>query len=109
MHNLVYLIGRLTEDPILNKHEENKKSSSIIIAVQRNFKNSEGIYETDFFRCILWNGLASNLNEYCKKGDLIGLKGRLQNNNYDKEGKTIYQNEIIAEKISFLSSKKKEE
>ena len=82
MHNLVYLIGRLTQDPEIKELDENKSNLAINLAVQRSFKNEDGIYETDFIRCILWNGVAIHTSEYCHKGDLVGVKGRLQNRKY---------------------------
>ena len=109
MQNVVFLIGRLVSDPEIKKSENNKTFTTITIAVQRSFKNTEGIYETDFIRCILWNGIATNVSEYCKKGDLIGVKGRIQIRNYEDNNETKYITEIIADKVSFLSSKRHEE
>ena len=110
MHNLVYLIGRLVTDPELKKTENKKDYISINLAVQRSFKNVEGIYETDFIKCILWNGIAQHTKEYCKKGDLVGIRGRLQVNSFeDKDGVKKYSTEVIAEKVTFLSSKKADE
>lgn len=108
MYNLVYLIGRLVSDPELKKSENNKEHVFVTIAVQRSFKNPDGIYDTDFIRCSLWNGIAKNVSEYCKKGDLIGIRGRLQVRNYEEDGEVKYITEVIAEKISFLTSKKQE-
>ena len=65
--NTVVLIGRLTGEPELKETKEQKERSIIQIAVPRSFKNADGIYETDFFRCILWNGIANRVKEYCKK------------------------------------------
>ena len=77
------------------------------MAVQRNFKNVDGKYETDFFRCVLWNGLASNTKEFCHRGDILGIKGRLQNRSYvDDKNITKYITEVIAEKISFVTTSK---
>jgi len=109
MHNLVYLIGRLTENPELKKSENSKSYSTITLAVQRSFKNSDGLYETDFIKCILWNGIAQNTTLYCKKGDLVGIRGRIQVRNYQDEEETKYITEIIADKVSFLSSRKADE
>lgn len=106
MHNLVYLIGRLTENPEIKELEDGKSMLTINLAVQRSFKNENGIYETDFIRCILWNGVASRTSEYCKKGDLVGVKGRLQNRSYVDGEVTKYITEVIVDKISFLASKK---
>lgn len=106
MHNLVYLIGRLTDTPTVQKTEDGKERAVINLAVQRSFKNEEGIYETDFIRCILWNGVACNTSEYCKKGDLVGIKGRLQTRNYEENEERKYISEVVVDKISFLASKK---
>lgn len=107
MLNQVVLVGRLTEDPKLNKTEKGNQVMSVNLAVNRAFKNSDGIYETDFIKCTLWNGIAENTAEYCKKGDVVGVKGRLQTNNYlDSNDVKKYGIEVIAEKVTFLSSKK---
>lgn len=108
MHNMVYLIGRLTEDPVLKETEEDYSMTSINLAVQRAFKNEEGVYETDYIRCVLWDAVASNTCEYCKKGDLVGIKGRIQNRSYEDEDtkEKKYITEVIVDKISFLASKK---
>lgn len=109
MQNVVFLIGRLVSDPELKKSDNEKDYATITLAVQRSFKNSNGIYETDFIRCKLWNGIATNVHEYCKKGDLVGVKGRIQIRSYEENEETKYITEIIADKVSFLSSKRIEE
>ena len=109
MLNQIILAGRLVSDPEITNLENEKKKSSITIAIPRNYKNAEGVYDTDFIKCILWNGIAENVVEYCKKGDVVGVKGRLQTSSYEKDNKTIYTMDVVAEKVSFLSSRKKEE
>ena len=109
MQNIVFLIGRLVSDPELKKSEKERDYSTVTLAVQRSFKNSNGIYETDFIKCKLWNGIAKSVNEYCKKGDLVGVKGRIQIRTYEENEETKYITEIIADKVSFLSSKKVED
>ena len=110
MLNQVVLVGRLTEDPTLVNTVNGKKVSSITLAVQRTFKNQDGIYEADFIRCILWNAIAASTTEYCKKGDIVGVKGRIQTSNYeDEKGNKVYTTDVIAEKVTFLSSKKTDE
>ena len=109
MHNMVYLIGRLTEDPEVKKLDGDKSTLIINLAVQRSYKNEEGIYETDFIRCILWNGIANHTSEYCHKGDLVGVKGRLQTRKYEVDEETKYITEVIVDKVSFLSSRKIDE
>ena len=109
MLNQVVLVGRLTSDPEIVTTENGKKKTAITLAVQRTFKNMEGLYETDFIRCILWNGVASNTYEYCHSGDIVGVKGRLQNRSYEKDDEKKYVTEVIADKVTFLSSKKTED
>ena len=108
--NNVILVGRLTGNPEISVIEDSKKVTTIILAVNRNFKNSDGIYETDFIRCILWNSIASNTTEYCRAGDVIGIKGRLQSSKYeDENGKSHYITDVVAERVTFLSTNKKHE
>jgi len=108
MHNLVYLIGRLTEEPEVRELEDGKTTLAINLAVQRSYKNEDGIYETDFIRCVLWNAIATSTKEYCKRGDLVGIKGRLQNRKYEVDGEVKYITEVIVDKLSFLASKRED-
>ncbi len=106
MLNQVIIVGRLTKDPQTETADNGKKYSHVTLAVPRSFKNSDGIYETDFIRCTLWDGIASNTSEYCHKGDIVGVRGRLQVSSYNDEQDNIkYSTDVIAEKITFLSSK----
>lgn len=110
MLNNVILVGRLTTAPEIIEIEKSKKVTSVILAVNRNFKNAEGLYDTDFIRCILWNNIASTTTEYCQVGDVIGVKGRLQSSKYEDENKKIhYMIDVIAERVTFLSTNKKHE
>lgn len=104
--NQVVLVGRLVDNPVVSTSENGKKYTAINLAVSRGFKNVDGVYETDFIRCVLWDGIAINTTEYCHSGDVVGIKGRLQNRSYeDEENNKKYITEVIAEKVTFLSSK----
>ena len=109
MLNQVVLVGRLTKNIQVNKTENGKKIASISLAIPRSFKNMDGIYDTDFVDCILWDNIATNTSSYCKKGDIVGIKGRIQSKSIESENK-IRRNqiEVVAEKVTFLSSKKNE-
>ncbi|MBQ8901742.1 MAG: single-stranded DNA-binding protein [Bacilli bacterium] len=110
MVNNVILVGRITGNPEIIEIEEGKKVSSVLLAVNRNFKNADGLYDTDFVRCILWNSIAENTIEYCRAGDVVGVKGRLQTQHYeDENGKTHYVTDVVAEAVRFLSSNKNRE
>lgn len=93
MLNQVVLVGRLVNDI------EDKESENVVItlAVGRSLKNENGEYDTDFIKILVRGIIAKNTAEYCKKGDILGVKGRIQS-----DGK---EQVIVAEKITFLSSK----
>lgn len=104
MLNNAVIVGRIVQDPELKETEKGGKRANIVLAVPRSFKNSNGEYETDFINCTLWRGIAESTTEYCKKGDLVGVKGRIQTNNYqDSDGNKRYSTELVAEKVTFLS------
>lgn len=108
MLNQIVLVGRLVKDPEVNKTENDKEVSNLTLAVPRSYKNDQGEYETDFVDCVLWNNIASQTAEYCHKGDLLGIKGRVQTSTYEKDGETKKSMQVVAEKVTFLSSKFKE-
>lgn len=110
MLNNVHLVGRLTESPEIIELEDGKKVTNVTVAVQRPFKNSAGVYEADFIDCTLWNAVASSTCNYCNKGDIVGITGRLETNSYeDSEGKKHYRMKVIAEKVTFLTLNKANE
>lgn len=107
MVNQIILVGRLVKTPELELTDSGKKISTITLAVPRTYKNLNGEYDTDFLDCTLWTGVAENTSEYCKTGDILGIKGRLQSRIIEKDDGTKYKKmEIIAEKVSFLASSK---
>lgn len=109
MMNQTVIVGRIVEDPKLQETENGKKVANLTLAVPRSFKNAQGEYETDFVDCVLWSSVAENTTEYCQKGDLVGIKGRVQTDSYENsEGKRQKSTKIIAEKVTFLSTRSKE-
>jgi len=93
MLNQIILVGRLVENP---------QNTTIKIAVPRSFKNSEGVYDTDFFDCEISKTMVDNVTNYCYKGDIIGVRGRLSRLSNEKL-------KIVAERVTFLSSRKSEQ
>ena len=63
MMNQAMLVGRLTRDPEVVENESGTKYSNLTLAVPRNFKNEDGVYETDFIEITLWNNIAENTSE----------------------------------------------
>lgn len=110
MNNTIVLIGRLTHRSELRYTTNNKAVINSTIAVQRDYKNSSGEYETDFIDFQIWEKRAETMAQYCEKGDLIGIKGSLRVENYqDKEGNNRKKSYVFVEKLSFLQTKQKKE
>lgn len=110
MMNQVFCVGRLVQEPTVETTENGKERSRITLAVPRSYKNADGEYDTDFLDCVLWGGVASNTAEYCKKGDLVGIKGRVETNTYETEtGDKKKITQILAERVTFLSSAKEKD
>lgn len=104
--NRVVLVGRLTRDPELRYTPNGAAVANFNIAVSRPFKNQQGEQEADFINCVVWRKAAENLANYMKKGNMIGVDGRVQTRNYEgQDGKRVYVTEVVADNIQFLESK----
>ena len=90
MLNQIILVGRITKI--------NEEDCTVTLRVTRSFKNAEGIYEIDNIKCNLFEEKTKKVKEYCEEGSLIGIRGRVQENNGNLE--------IVAEKITFLGKNK---
>lgn len=109
MINRVVLVGRLTKDPELRYTPNGVAVCTFTLAVNRPFTNQQGDREADFINCVAWRGTAENLANYQKKGNLIGIDGRIQTRSYEgNDGKRRYVTEVIAESVQFLEPKKDE-
>ena len=108
MLNQLVLVGRLVKKPELRESENKIKYAYMTLAVPRSFKNTDGKYDTDFIDCILWDSVATNTYEYCDKGDIVGIRGRLQTRVVENEKEKHNQKvlEVVCEKITFLTTKK---
>ncbi|MDR2487259.1 MAG: single-stranded DNA-binding protein [Clostridiales Family XIII bacterium] len=102
--NLVVLVGNLTRDPEVRYSANGNPVAHINIAVNRSFTR-EGGPDADFFRVTVFGKQAELVERYLSKGRKVGIEGRIENSNYEKEGKTVYQDSIIANRIEFLSPK----
>ena len=109
MINQVILVGRLTRDPDLRYTQDGRAVAHVTLAVSRNFKNAGGEINTDFVNCTLWQKTAENTANYCKKGSILGVTGRIQTRNYqNNEGKRVYVTEVLADSVKFLGGKPRE-
>ena len=109
MINNVTLIGRLVAPPDLRKTPNNVSSLQGTLAVNRNFKNENGEREADFINFQAWRGTADIIAQYCSKGSLIGIIGRIQVRSYEKDGQRRYVTEVVAESVALLESRNKQQ
>ena len=108
--NQVGLVGHLTKDPILRQLNENRSTVSFVIAINRNFRNNQGVVDADYLLCVAWGKLAERIAKYCGKGSLIGVKGRLQSKTYtNKDNIKVYTTEVVVEDVRFFALKQREE
>lgn len=108
MLNQIVMVGRLVKEVKVEK-EEGRNVGYITLAISRSFKNKNGEYDTDFVDCIAYDNIAENTAEYCGRGDIIGVKGRIQSKIVEENDIKKSVLEIVAEKVTFLSSKPREE
>ncbi|MGH0424682.1 single-stranded DNA-binding protein [Bacillus pretiosus] len=105
--NRVVLIGRLTKEPELYYTKQGVAYARVCVAVNRGFRNSLGEQQVDFINCLVWRKSAENVTEYCTKGSLVGITGRIHTSNYeDDQGKRIYRTEVVIESITFLERRR---
>lgn len=110
MLNTVVLVGRLTKDPELTYTPSGVAVTRFTIAVNRPFSNQQGQREADFVNCVVWRKPAENLANYMRKGNLIGVDGRIQTRNFDdKDGKRVFVTEVVANSVSFLESNRNQQ
>ena len=102
--NKVILVGNLTRDPELSETPSGVAVCRFAIAVTRDYANSDGNRETDFFNITVWRGRAENCGKYLKKGNKVAVVGSLQNRSYeDKDGNKRTVTDIVASEVEFLS------
>lgn len=105
MVNQIVLVGRIARAPETRTSETGRKYATLTLAVPRNYKNVNGEYDTDFLDCTLWSSVAESTSEYCKTGDMIGVKGRVQSRIVEApDGQKRRKTEIVAERVTFLTS-----
>ena len=99
--NNVQLVGRITKDIELKQTKTGKAYCNFTLAIPREFNKEE----TDFINCVAWDKRAEAIANYVKKGNKLGIIGRLQ---IDKNN-DIFYTKIAVEKIEFLENRKKVE
>ena len=103
--NQVALIGRIVRKIEPKYSGENRMAISNVLAVNRTYKSGKKV-ETDFIPFSAWGKTAELLNEYCEKGDLVGLTGAMYSRSYlNNEKETVFVIELSVNHIQFLQQK----
>ena len=106
MINRTVLVGRLTRDPELRVSQNNVSVTTFNLAVNRPFTSKDGEQQADFINCVTFRKQAENVNQYVRKGSLVGIDGRIQTRNYEnKEGQRVYVTEVVCDSVQFLEPK----
>ena len=101
MLNHIVMMGRLTKDPELRQAGDTPVCS-FRIACDRETKNADGEYDTDFIDVVAWRGQAENIARRFAKGRMAVIDGRLQIRPWtDRDGIRHYATEILANRIYF--------
>jgi len=108
MINSVVLVGRLTKDVELRKTQSGLSVASFTVACDRRLSQEQrnnNEQSADFISCVAWRGSADFLGKYARKGDTVGVEGRIQTRNYDRDGQMVYVTEVLANSVNLLHSK----
>lgn len=111
MINSVVLVGRLTKDVEVRKTTSGLSVAQFTVACNRRFSRGENSQQqADFINCVAWRQTADFLSSYAKKGNLVGVEGRLQTRTYDdKDGKRVYVTEVVCDNVQLLESRQARE
>ena len=105
MINRVVLVGRLTHDPELRKTSSGASVTNFSIAVNNRFARDQE-NSTSFFRVSCWNQTADFVAQYARKGNLVGVDGRIEQRSYvNNAGQKVSTVDIIADSVQLLESK----
>ena len=106
--NKVILMGRLTRDPETRYTQTNNTLvASFSLAVNRRFARQGEERQADFINIVAWSKTGEFVSKYFKKGQQVGVVGRIQTRNWDDDqGQKHYITEVIAEEAYFADSKR---
>ena len=106
--NKVVLMGRLTRDPEVRYTQTNNTLvASFSLAVNRRFARQGEERQADFINVVAWSKTGEFCSKYFKKGQQVGVIGRIQTRNWDDDqGQKHYVTEVVAEEAYFADSKR---
>ncbi len=106
--NKVILMGRLTRDPEVRYTQTNNTLvATFSLAVNRRFVRQGEERQADFINIVAWNKQGEFCSKYFKKGQQVGVIGRLQTRTWDDQnGTKHYVTEVIAEEVYFAEGRR---
>ena len=106
--NKVILIGRLTRDPEVRYTQANNTMvASFSLAVNRRFAREGDGQTADFLNCVAWSKTGEFISKYFKKGQQVGVVGRIQTRSWDdQQGQKHYATDIVVEEAYFADSRR---
>lgn len=108
MINRYVAVGRLTKDPELRRTASGKAVTTFTLAINRAYQSNDG-QQADYISCVTWNKVAENVAQYCSKGSLVGIEGRLCSRSYDNsQGQRVYVTEVICDSVQFIDTRNRD-
>ena len=106
MLNEVILMGRLTRDPDVRMTQNGTTAANFTLACERDYAPQGQDRETDFFDIVAFRNTADFVGQYFAKGQLVAVKGRLQQRDWtDKQGNQRRTTEILADRCYFAEKR----
>lgn len=103
MFNEIVIIGRLAKRPSLKETSNGIKIATIVLDVERPYRNNLGIKDHDYISCICWKGLAQQIQDCCEIGSFLGVRGRLQSRTFEtSEKSSLTTMEVKVEHLEFF-------
>lgn len=102
--NQAIIMGNLTRDPELRTTPNGQPVASFAVATNRVWQNQAGEKQeaVEFHEIVAWGKLGELASQYLSKGRKVLVVGRLQTQQWEKDGVKQRRTEIVAQDISFL-------
>ncbi|WP_050635703.1 single-stranded DNA-binding protein [Candidatus Stoquefichus sp. SB1] len=103
MFNEIIVIGKLANEPVLKETSNGVKLATMVLDVERPYRNNLGIKDHDYISCVLWKGISQTVMDCCEIGSYIGIKGRLQSKTFESsDHQTTTVMEVKVEHVEFV-------
>jgi len=106
--NKVILLGRVGKDPEIKQFDGGSKASFSLATTERGYTTKAGVKieeKTEWHNIVCWKGLATIVERFVQKGDLIYIEGKITTRSWESDGKKYYITEIVADNIELIGSK----